>query len=53
MTSNGSSDEKNTVERHRWWRFWKWSLGPYRSRADRLSADAQGDASSYWLRGGR
>jgi hypothetical protein len=53
VTSDDSGDEEATTERRRWWRFWKWSPRPYRSRADRLSADAQADASSFWIRGGR
>lgn len=39
---------------HPWWRrLLEWRPSPYRSRADRLSSQAQGDAAKYWLRGGR
>jgi hypothetical protein len=37
-----------------WWRrFWQWRPAPYRSRSDRLSPSSQGEATKFWLRGGR
>ena len=48
-----SNDKTVSTEGRRWWMLWRWSPKPYQGRRDRLSAEAQGDASSYWLRGGR
>ena len=51
-TTSDSTGIATPAARKRWWMFWKWVPSEYRSKSDRLSPEAQGEAGNWWMRGG-
>ena len=51
-TASDTTDTATPAARKRWWMFWKWVPNEYRSKSDRLSPEAQGEAGNWWMRGG-